>query len=264
MLADRLPQPDTGALPQTGTEGIRSWSVLFSGERRWLYVSALLTGQTMRTELICAFDMERFFTDWETTARLAQGIALLVSGLLAVGLWFALKGLGRPLARLAEAARAIGAGDYTVRAQEGGGAEISRLASAFNEMARHTGETVAGLEEAAQEKQRLADSMAHELRTPLTAIGGYAEYIARAELSEDERAEAAQIIQQETRRLSSMSERLLAMASLREGKLDAHSWILPMPLVQRCALFVQRRRKNGSGSASAHWSLFGSEGTGTC
>ncbi len=221
VLADRLPQTDTEALPQAESEGIRSWSVLTSEGRRWLYVSALLPGQAMRTELVCAFDMEHFFADWETTTRLAQGIALAVSGLLAVGLWFALRGLSRPLARLAEAARAIGAGDYTVRAREGGGAEISRLAAAFNEMARRTGETVTGLEEAALEKQRLADSMAHELRTPLTAIGGYAEYIARAELTEDERAEAVQVIQQETRRLSSMSERLLTMASLREGKLDA-------------------------------------------
>lgn len=86
-------------------------------------------------------------------------------------------------------------------------------------MARRTGETVEGLAEAAREKQRLADNLAHELRTPLTAIGGYAEYIARAELSGEEKAEAAGYIMEETRRLASMSERLLAMASLREGGL---------------------------------------------
>ena len=90
-------------------------------------------------------------------------------------------------------------------------------------MARRTGETVEGLAEAAREKQRFADNLAHELRTPLTAIGGYAEYIARAELCGEERAQATQLIREETRRLSSMSERLLTMASLREGKLHAES-----------------------------------------
>lgn len=220
VIADQLPWPDQGELPQSNEEGIRVWSVLPAKGKRWLYVSTLLPGQKMRVELVCAFEMERFFASWETTARLAQGIAFGVSVLMAAGLWIALKRLGRPLTRLADAARLIGAGDYSIRAQECGGDEIARLAAAFNEMARRTGETVAGLEKAAEEKQRLADSMAHELRTPLTAIGGYAEYIARAQLTEEERSDAAYIIQQETRRLSSMSERLLAMASLREGKLD--------------------------------------------
>ena len=235
---DQLPQPDEGTLPRAETEGVRSWSILPVDGERWLFVSALLPGQTMRTELICAFAMEDFFTGWETTAHSFQLIALVVSALLAVGLWFTLRGLGRPLTRLADAARAIGAGDYSARAALTGADEIGQLAAAFNEMARRTGETVAGLAEAAEEKQRLADSMAHELRTPLTAIGGYAEYIARAELTGEERAEAAGIIQQETRRLSAMSERLLAMASLREGKLDA----APLDLARavRAALHTMR------------------------
>ena len=237
-LADLLPRTDGGTLPQSSKEGIRSWSVLSCGGRRWLFVSTLLPGQSTRTELVCAFDMEEFFDGWQTTSRGFQLIALAVSALLAAGLWFTLRGLGRPLTRLADAARAIGDGDYTVRAELAGGDEIGRLAAAFNEMARRTGETVAGLAEAAEEKQRLADSMAHELRTPLTAIGGYAEYIARAELSGEERTEAAEIIRQETRRLSAMSERLLAMASLREGKLDAAP--LDLAEVVRAALHTVR------------------------
>ncbi|MBC5580776.1 HAMP domain-containing histidine kinase [Anaerofilum sp. BX8] len=223
-LADRLPAPDdAAALPEAEQEGTRVWEVLPAGGRRVLYVSALLPGQGERTALTCAFDMEQFFAAWGRTARAFQGIALAASAMLAVGLHFALRGLGRPLARLAEAAQAIGDGDYTIRAREDGQDEIGQLARAFNEMARRTGETVEGLAEAAREKQRFADNLAHELRTPLTAIGGYAEYIARAELCGEERAQAAQIIQEETRRLSSMSERLLTMASLREGKLHAES-----------------------------------------
>ena len=52
------------------------------------------------------------------------------------------------------------------------------------------------------------DNVAHELRTPLTAVGGYAEYIQRAELSEEEKYEAAQYIVEEANRLAVMSERL--------------------------------------------------------
>lgn len=247
-LADRLPAPDGGTvLPHAAEEGTRVWNVLPSGGRRLLYVSALLPGQGERTALTCAFDMEGFLAGWEATARVFQAIALAASAVLAAGLYFTLRGLGRPLARLAQAARAIGDGDYTARTREEGRDEIGQLAHAFNEMARRTGETVEGLAEAAREKQRLADNLAHELRTPLTAIGGYAEYIARAELSGEEKAEAAGYIMEETRRLASMSERLLAMASLREGGL------CPAPLdlaeAARAALRAVRPKAAAQGVA---------------
>ena len=67
---------------------------------------------------------------------------------------------------------------------------------------------MAELRETARRKQQLVDNVAHELRTPLTAVGGYAEYIQRAELSEEEKYEAAQYIVEEANRLAVMSERL--------------------------------------------------------
>ena len=74
---------------------------------------------------------------------------------------------------------------------------------------------MAELRETARRKQQLVDNVAHELRTPLTAVGCYAEYIQRAELSEEEKYEAAQYIVEEANRLAVMSERLLQMAALR-------------------------------------------------
>ena len=67
----------------------------------------------------------------------------------------------------------------------------------LNEMAARVERNVAELRETARRKQQLVDNVAHELRTPLTAVGGYAEYIQRAELSEEEKYEAAQYIVEE-------------------------------------------------------------------
>ena len=83
-------------------------------------------------------------------------------------------------------------------------------------MAARVERNVAELRETARRKQQLVDNVAHELRTPLTAVGGYAEYIQRAELSEEEKYEAAQYIVEEANRLAVMSERLLQMAALLE------------------------------------------------
>jgi signal transduction histidine kinase len=92
---------------------------------------------------------------------------------------------------------------------------VGQLAHALNEMAARVERNVAELRETARRKQQLVDNVAHELRTPLTAVGGYAEYIQRAELSEEEKYEAAQYIVEEANRLAVMSERLLQMAALR-------------------------------------------------
>lgn len=83
-------------------------------------------------------------------------------------------------------------------------------------MAARVERNVAELRETARRKQQFVDNVAHELRTPAPRLwGGYAEYIQRAELSEEEKYEAAQYIVEEANRLAVMSERLLQMAALR-------------------------------------------------
>jgi signal transduction histidine kinase len=63
----------------------------------------------------------------------------------------------------------------------------------------------------------LVDNMAHELRTPLTVIRGYADYLERAAVSEEERFAAARYIISEAERLTKMSEILLDTAYIREN-----------------------------------------------
>lgn len=70
-----------------------------------------------------------------------------------------------------------------------------------------------------QRLYRPLNDLAHELRTPLTAIQGYAEYLQIATLSEEERYSATQYIIDESRCLADITNNLLIMANLREGKI---------------------------------------------
>ena len=58
------------------------------------------------------------------------------------------------------------------------------------------------------------------MRTPLTSIHGYAEYIRNANISDEERTDAADFILKEAMRLKSISEILLDVAFIRENKID--------------------------------------------
>ena len=193
VWADELPQPDS-ALPEVPPEGQRVHTVLLSGGRHVLYISAVLPAPPEDVAVTCAFDMEAFFVQWAQTRRAFLLAGAAVSAVLAAALYVVLRGLSRPMERLARVAGRLADGDYTARSPERTRDEVGQLAHALNEMAARVERNVAELRETARRKQQLVDNVAHELRTPLTAVGGYAEYIQRAELSEEEKYEAAQYI----------------------------------------------------------------------
>ena len=96
------------------------------------------------------------------------GIGAAALGTLLV--WLLSRRTLAPLQSLDAAARRLGRGDLTQRADTDGPAEIQQLARSFNVMA-------AGLEEAERHRRNLTADIAHELRTPLSNIQGYLEAI---------------------------------------------------------------------------------------
>ena len=72
------------------------------------------------------------------------------------------------------------------------------------------------------------------MRTPLTAIGGYAEYLQLADVQGEERQEALQTIQHESRRLLNLSDQLVRLAVLRQEPLET-ARLDPAALLRRAA-----------------------------
>jgi signal transduction histidine kinase len=99
---------------------------------------------------------------------IGAGVAVVLGSLTAM--WF-LRRVLRPLDRLAEATRAVAAGDFGTRVPPPPDPELRVLADAFNQMS-------ASLERAETLRRALVEDVAHELRTPLTTLRGYTEALA--------------------------------------------------------------------------------------
>lgn len=91
-------------------------------------------------------------------------IGSVITALLAIwGAWLIQRRLNRPLARVIDAAQALGRGERVPALPEDGPSEIATVAKGFNEMA-------ANLANHERERALMLAGLSHDLRTPLTKI----------------------------------------------------------------------------------------------
>jgi signal transduction histidine kinase len=156
------------------------------------------------------------------------GFAVVLLGVaVLLGLWLA-RGLSRPLLALEEASSRLGRGDLAARAPVGGPAEISALASQFNQMASRLGELITA-------QQEFVADASHQLRTPLTALRLRLENLA-AELSGDS-VSHLEDAQAEVDRLTRLVDGLLALSRAQRPPTTASVDITNV-VTERCAAWA--------------------------
>ncbi len=196
--------------------------------RAWLYVNRTLpSGLTLvaaaprpkRLHSLWVLFRDEMIPPLAQAALLALGLALILA--LALSRWVA-----RPLDRMAEAARALAAGEHRLIPEEGP-AEVQALARAFNEMSRQV--------QASQQSQRdFVANVSHELKTPLTSIQGFAQAILDGTAEDPQSVQqAARVIHDEAERMHRLVLDLLELARLDAGTADLrHEPVALADLVQ--------------------------------
>ncbi|MGI9604509.1 MAG: ATP-binding protein [Acidimicrobiales bacterium] len=144
----------------------------------------------------------------------ASGLAVLaIMAVLGLAMWWVDRLGLQPISRLTAAAEEVAAGRSERRVVVStSGNETDRLGAAFNAMldARQESES--------RQRQFVADA-SHELRTPLTALRGYADlYFADGLSTPEAIGDAMRRIQVEGARMAALTEDLLTLASLDEGR----------------------------------------------
>lgn len=131
--------------------------------------------------------------------------ASLLAGLV---LFFILRGMMKPLARLTDAAHAMAEGDFAVRVPETKSTrEMAELSAAFNSMADE-------LSQVEDSRREFVANVSHELRSPITAIRGYIEGMRDGVIPPEEQDKYLGIVSDESKRLSHLIGELLALSRL--------------------------------------------------
>jgi two-component system, OmpR family, sensor kinase len=143
-------------------------------------------------------------TEWGSFLRdlaLAGGVGAIIAALIS---FLLARSVAAPIGRVAEASRALAAGESPAPVPVERTAELAELAQAFNDMS-------AQLDASRESERSFLLSVSHELKTPLTAIRGYAEGLAEGAFAADA---AADTILVEARRLERLVGDLLDLARM--------------------------------------------------
>lgn len=146
----------------------------------------------------------------------------------------------KPVKKLTEATRTIVEGQYNLALDVDRRDEIGNLARHFSSMAQ-------SLQKLDEMRQEFVANVSHEIQSPLTSIQGFAQAVRTEDVTGEEKERYLQIIENESRRLSSLSKQLLTLASLdkESGLLKKTAFRLDEQLKQIVTLTEWQQQEKG-------------------
>ncbi|NIK79550.1 signal transduction histidine kinase [Paenibacillus castaneae] len=127
----------------------------------------------------------------------------------------------RPIQHLTKATHKMARGNFSIHLSTKRKDEIGQLTTSFNQMAHELGM----LEKI---RRQFVSDVSHEIQSPLTSIKGFTQALKNKKMDEASRMRLLNIIEEESNRLSRLSEDLLQLSSLEYDhlQLNVHSFRL--------------------------------------
>jgi len=190
-------------------------SIVSLGNRHYILISGFLPPPFEYFLLDYNLDITNNVAEMRNIQHVLAVTVAIVAIFAAFALHFILSAIFEPLDVITNVSREIANGKFDERIPIKGKNELAQVAFDFNQMAEKIERQIIYLESESENKQQFVDNFAHEIRTPLTSIYGYAEYMQKAALDEQEIIESAAYIMDEASHMKNIANSLLSLATLR-------------------------------------------------
>ena len=174
-----------------------------------IQISGMVTVDNTDIKIDAVRDISYIYEMQEKQTGIYRGVFIVMVSLCLILCPLVSYYLTKPLSRLSKTAKEIASGKFSSRSRIKTEDEIGKLSKEFNNMAEHIEQNINDMESMLKAREEFMGSFAHEMKTPMTSIIGYADLIRSGVLSDEEKAEAANYIFNEGRRLEKLSLTLL-------------------------------------------------------
>lgn len=195
------------------------------GEQTWFLIASALPTQP-DVYLVSVFEVTNLYDERAAQLHRFWRISVVLLGAVALLTLLITGAVLRPLKRLQTAAQRIAGGVYGERTGVGGQDEVGALSREFDRMAEAIEARDQALRENIRQRDDFVSAFTHEVKTPMTAMLGYASMLRTRDVPLETRQKAADYIYHESKRLETLSRRLMALMRLGEEKLELE----PTPL----------------------------------
>ncbi len=201
----------------------------------WYYLIGILivVGSVMSFGLISVL----FMGLDENSAISMVFVIIPMSAVMYLVIVLMIRHMNKKLEPLLTGIHRVAEGDLTTQLDSGHAAEYTKIYEEFNSMVRE-------LDATKTEMQNFTNEFAHEFKTPITSISGFADLLCEAgeELSQEERQEYLQIIAEQSRRLSHLSQNALLLSKVEATQiLTERSDFSLTDQIEHCAVLLLKQ-----------------------
>ncbi|WP_084748619.1 sensor histidine kinase [Clostridium mediterraneense] len=171
-------------------------------------------------------------------AILGGGIALIISIIIATIISGIIsKKVLKPIRELNKATYEVAKGNFNIKVDIPRDHEFGLLTRNFNKMVKELN----GIETL---RSDFVSNVSHEIKTPLASIQGFAKLVQDSSFSDDERSEFAEIIINESARLSKLSSNILKLSKLENQDIITEKTQFSLDEQIRCAILIMEAEWN--------------------
>lgn len=188
--------------------------------KRLLFIGSTFKVDSETYKLIITKDINFISEERSKNYELFILLSLVVTVLLAIGMYIISKNITNPIIDLINVSNSITKGDYSKRAKEYNNDEIGILSKNFNRMMKEIEDKIKELNIINEQKQRFIDNLTHEMKTPITSIIGYSDLLLKGNISEEIRLKSLDYINSQGRRLENLSTSLIKLIMIRNKQVE--------------------------------------------